>query len=123
MVSHSERKTRRMWKPNVQNKRFWSEFYGRYLKFRVTTSMIKKVKKLANGIDEYLTTTPNELLLYPVAIRMKRKMLKHARRKEHYEALAQYELQQQLAAAGGGGGGGGGGCCASKPEGDSSARR
>ena len=38
--------------------------------------MIKKVKNLAHGIDEYLMRSPNELLLYRKAIKMKRNLLR-----------------------------------------------
>ena len=60
-VSHAHNKTRRSWKPNVQYKAFWSEVNQRFLRFRMTTSVIKQVKKLKNGIDEYLINTPNEV--------------------------------------------------------------
>mmetsp|Transcript_6104 Transcript_6104/g.14295 ORF Transcript_6104/g.14295 Transcript_6104/m.14295 type:complete len:83 (-) Transcript_6104:214-462(-) len=53
MVSHSERKTRRMWKPNVQKKRLWSESLGDWVKFNVTTQAMRCVDK-AGGLDNYL---------------------------------------------------------------------
>ena len=65
----------------MQNKRFWSETYQRFLEFRVTTSVIKKVKSLAGGIDDYLMSTPNELLLYKKAVSIKRHMQYVHRRK------------------------------------------
>eukprot|EP00966_Prymnesium_polylepis_P269843 6233578-Prymnesium_polylepis.3 len=40
----------------------------------MTTSAIKKVKKLAGGIDEYLKTTPSSVLLYPKAIKIKKNL-------------------------------------------------
>ena len=52
-VSHARNKTRRTWKPNIHYKRFWSETYERFVEFRVAASVIKKVKKLAHGIDEW----------------------------------------------------------------------
>ena len=63
------RRSRRSWKPNIVNKRFWSETYQRFLSFRVHTDVIKKVKKLAHGIDEYLMRTPNDPLLYRNALK------------------------------------------------------
>ena len=87
-ISFSHRKTRRTWKPNVQNKRFWSETYQRFLHFRVTTSVIKQVKRLKDGIDEYLRTTPNNELLYPKAIKIKRNMRWHDKQSARQEAMA-----------------------------------
>jgi len=57
------------------NKRFWSQTYQRMLSFRVATSVIKKVRKLSGGIDQYLLTTPNDLLLYKKAIAIKKNII------------------------------------------------
>ena len=38
--------------------------------------MIKKVKKLSGGIDQYLLTTPNDILLYKKAIQMKKNIIR-----------------------------------------------
>jgi large subunit ribosomal protein L28 len=98
-ISFSHRKTRRTWKPNVQYKRFWSETYQRFLRFRVTTSVIKQVNRLKNGIDEYIKTTPNSELLYPKAIKMKRNMRWHDKQRARNEALAAMEEASSAAAA------------------------
>lgn len=58
------------------NKRFWSQTYQEFLSFRVATSVIKKVKKLSGGIDHYLLTTPNDILLYKKAIQIKKNIIK-----------------------------------------------
>jgi large subunit ribosomal protein L28 len=55
-VSHSERKTRRSWKPNVHNKRLWSETLQEFIQFKVTTYALKCVDK-AGGLDNYLLNT------------------------------------------------------------------
>lgn len=55
----------------MHHKRFWSETYREFLQFRMTASAIKKVKAFAGGIDEYLMRTPNDVLLYPKAIKLK----------------------------------------------------
>ena len=98
-ISFSHRKTRRTWKPNVQYKRFWSETYQRFLRFRVTTSVIKQVNRLKDGIDEYIKTTPNSELLYPKAIKMKRNMRWHDKQRARNEALAAMEEASSAAAA------------------------
>lgn len=55
-VSHSERKTRRSWKPNVQRKRLWSETLAKWFRFNLTTHALKCVDK-AGGLDSYLLKT------------------------------------------------------------------
>lgn len=46
-------KTRRQWKPNVQQKNLWCEALGRHLKLRVTTSALRTIDK-CGGLDAYL---------------------------------------------------------------------
>lgn len=82
------RRTRRTFKPNVQQKRFYSELLSRFLQFRMTASVIKDVKRLAGGIDQYLLTTPNELLLYPTAIKIKRNLRSLLRIRARDHAIA-----------------------------------
>lgn len=98
-ISFSHRKSRRNWKPNSQEKRFWSETYQRFLQFRCTTSVIKQVKRLAGGIDEYLRTTPNNELLYQKAIQIKRNMRRDDRYRERAAAIAALEGGESAAAA------------------------
>jgi len=58
----------------VQNKRFWSETYNRFLKFRMVADVIKKVKLLPHGIDDYIMKTSRVLLRYPAAIQMQKNL-------------------------------------------------
>lgn len=85
----------------MQNKRFWSESYQRFLEFRVTTSVIKEVKRFKNGIDDYLRYTPSDILLYPKAVQMKRNLKKKDRIAERNAALAALELQSSGAVSAG----------------------
>lgn len=50
-------KTRRTWKPNVQDKRLFSYVLDRHIRVKVTTHAIRCIDK-AGGIDEYLLKTP-----------------------------------------------------------------
>ncbi|PWA89332.1 ribosomal L28 family [Artemisia annua] len=50
-------KTRRNWKPNVQEKRLFSYILDRHIRVKVTTHAIRCIDK-AGGIDEYLLKTP-----------------------------------------------------------------
>lgn len=54
----------------------------------MTTSVIKQVKRLAGGIDEYLRVTPNRELLYQKAIKIKRNLRRAERVQQRDEALA-----------------------------------
>jgi len=51
-VSHSHRKTRRRWNPNIQRQRFWVESEKRWVTLTVSTRGIKTINK--NGIDAVL---------------------------------------------------------------------
>jgi large subunit ribosomal protein L28 len=48
-VSHSHRRTRRRWLPNVQNKRYWLPAENRWIRLRVSTKGMKTIEK--RGID------------------------------------------------------------------------
>lgn len=50
-------KTRRTWKPNVQEKRLFSYILDRHIRLKVTTHALRCIDK-AGGIDEYLLKTP-----------------------------------------------------------------
>ncbi|EEF34852.1 54S ribosomal protein L24, mitochondrial [Ricinus communis] len=50
-------KTRRTWKPNVQEKRLFSYILDRHIQVKVTTHALRCIDK-AGGIDEYLLKTP-----------------------------------------------------------------
>jgi large subunit ribosomal protein L28 len=52
-VSHSERKTRRKFKPNVFLKRLYSEVLDEMIRFHVTASALRTIDKVG-GLDHYL---------------------------------------------------------------------
>jgi large subunit ribosomal protein L28 len=58
-VSHSERKTRRTFKVNIQKKTFLSDALAANLSFRVCANVIKTIDKFG-GIDQFLMATANE---------------------------------------------------------------
>lgn len=49
----NEIKTRRKWRPNVHQKRLWSESLGVFVCTRVTTRVLRTIDKVG-GLDEYL---------------------------------------------------------------------
>jgi large subunit ribosomal protein L28 len=48
-VSHSHRRTRRRWEPNLQTRRYWLPGEGRYVRLRLTARAIKMVDR--DGIE------------------------------------------------------------------------
>lgn len=50
-------RSRRTWKPNVQEKRLFSYILDRHVRVKVTTHALRCIDK-AGGIDEYLLKTP-----------------------------------------------------------------
>lgn len=51
-VSHSNRKTKRRFNPNLKTKRFWSEQEGRWITLKVSAAGMKTINK--KGLDAAL---------------------------------------------------------------------
>lgn len=51
-VSHSQRKTRRRFLPNLHTHRFWVESQNRFVKLRLSTKGLRTIDKL--GIDKVI---------------------------------------------------------------------
>ncbi|WP_214415116.1 50S ribosomal protein L28 [Sphaerisporangium fuscum] len=51
-VSHSHRRTRRRWNPNIQPRRYWVPSEGRFIRLTLSTRAIKTIDKI--GIDRAL---------------------------------------------------------------------
>eukprot|EP00026_Physarum_polycephalum_P013963 Phypoly_transcript_14425.p1 GENE.Phypoly_transcript_14425~~Phypoly_transcript_14425.p1 ORF type:complete len:170 (+),score=11.07 Phypoly_transcript_14425:235-744(+) len=73
-ISHSERRHRRSWKPNVQMIRLYSELLETNIRFRMTTFVLRQVDKMG-GIDRYLLYTPNEKLDSELGVKLKLKLM------------------------------------------------
>jgi large subunit ribosomal protein L28 len=52
-ISHSHRKTRRRWDPNIQKQRFFVPSENRWVTLRVSTKAIKTINK--KGIESVLS--------------------------------------------------------------------
>lgn len=48
-VSHSHRRTRRRWNPNIQQRRYWLPSEGRFVRLTLSARAIKTVDKI--GIE------------------------------------------------------------------------
>jgi large subunit ribosomal protein L28 len=75
-VSHSKRRTKRRWSPNVQTKRYTSDLLDEQFKIKLTTSVMRTIKKYGS-LDNYLLETP-ERKLYDseFGLRLKRRVTK-----------------------------------------------
>ena len=60
-VSHAKNKTKRRFKPNLQNISFSSEILGQKFKLKVAVSTVRTVEK-KGGLDDFLINTPNSKL-------------------------------------------------------------
>ncbi|MGN9784591.1 50S ribosomal protein L28 [Nonomuraea sp. ZG12] len=49
-VSHSHRRTRRRWNPNIQSRRYWLPGEGRFVRLTLSARGIKTVDKI--GIEQ-----------------------------------------------------------------------
>ncbi|GAB4836486.1 hypothetical protein Ancab_001397 [Ancistrocladus abbreviatus] len=78
-------KTRRTWKPNVQEKRLFSYILDCHIRIKVTTHALRCIDK-AGGIDEYLLKTPYYKMDTELGLLWKAKIEKL------YEELGQMEV-------------------------------
>ena len=103
-ISWSKKKSRRTWLPNIQRKRFWSEKCQRFLQFRVSTYVIKQVKRCKRGIDQYLVQTPNTEsirshgLLYRKAISLKKNQTYDDKKATRAYAIGRMSPEERIAA-------------------------
>ncbi|KAK9167424.1 hypothetical protein Scep_002615 [Stephania cephalantha] len=78
-------KSRRTWKPNVQEKRLFSYIFDRHIRVKVTTHALRCIDK-AGGIDEYLLKTPYQKMDTEMGLYWKVKVQKL------YEELGEMEV-------------------------------
>lgn len=57
-VSHSNRHTKRTFKPNLQEKTYFSDLLGRNVTLRLSTRAIRTIDK-HNGLDSYMLQVRN----------------------------------------------------------------
>jgi len=60
-VSHSKRRTKREFAPNLKTKRFWSEEEGRFITLKVTAAGIRTINK--NGLAATLKASREKGLI------------------------------------------------------------
>ena len=60
-VSHSQRKTRRRFEPNIHKTKILSDLIGQTYTLRVSTSCLRTIEKLG-VLDQYILNTSDEVL-------------------------------------------------------------
>ena len=78
-VSHSNRKTKRFFVPNIQQFTFTSELLGGKIKLKSTPSTVRTILK-SDGIDRFLTRS-KESSLGTKALRLRRRIFNIIRKK------------------------------------------
>ena len=73
-VSHSNRRTRRTFAPNLQNVTLLSDALGERVRLRITTRALRTVQKVG-GIDAFLLGT-DDAKLPPEGLALKRRVRK-----------------------------------------------
>ncbi|XP_050229629.1 54S ribosomal protein L24, mitochondrial-like [Mercurialis annua] len=68
-------KSKRTWKPNVQEKRLFSYILDRHIRVKITTYALRCIDK-AGGIDEYLLKTPYQKMDTDIGLFWKAKIEK-----------------------------------------------
>jgi large subunit ribosomal protein L28 len=71
-VSHSQRKSRRVFMPNIQHVALLSDALGRRVPLRIAASTLRTVEH-NGGLDSYLIGTSN-LKLTPKAVKLKKQV-------------------------------------------------
>ncbi len=66
-------RTKRVWRPNVQRKTFYSEIFDMKLKLRVTAAAMRWIDK-AGGFDSYIYHTPPRKLASKLGVALKERM-------------------------------------------------
>ena len=61
-VSHSNKKTKRRFNPNLKTKRFWNEEEGRWITLKVTAAGMKTINK--KGLSAALKSAAAPKLVY-----------------------------------------------------------
>ncbi|KAF2316677.1 hypothetical protein GH714_042018 [Hevea brasiliensis] len=85
VLVNGDDRSRRTWKPNVQEKRLFSYILDRHVRVKVTTHALRCIDK-AGGIDEYLLRTPYQKMDTEMGLFWKAKIEKM------YEELGKMEV-------------------------------
>lgn len=90
----SEKKTKKVWKPNVQRKTYYSEILEEKLKYEMTTSAMRSIDR-AGGFDNYIMGCSAKRLSTKAAIDLKKRMLQVLEMKERGDSIE--DIREKLA--------------------------
>ena len=76
IAPHSKTKTLKKWLPNVINKRVWSDTLDDWVRFKMTTTALKKIDYIG-GIDNYLLSLDNKSVALSNYITKMRNIIGH----------------------------------------------
>jgi large subunit ribosomal protein L28 len=91
-VSHSKRKTRRKFLPNLQNSIFTSEYIGK-VSVKITISTIRTIEK-KGGIDNFLVYT-NPVKLSTQAIALRKRIRDRLKKLNKLEEFLSYKYDSE----------------------------
>ena len=86
-------RTKRVWKPNVVRKTYYSQVLEQYMRFQFSTHALRCIDK-AGGFDNYIINTKEKWLHSRTAIELKHLMLEVVRCKEH--GMAMSEIRKEV---------------------------
>jgi len=80
-ISFSEKKSRRVWYPNIQIKSLWSDLLGLNIRMHISTKALKTVDK-KGGLDNYLLFTRNKYIDSDAGKKLKKMIISAWEKKE-----------------------------------------
>ncbi|XP_067042664.1 large ribosomal subunit protein bL28-like [Acropora muricata] len=91
-TTFSGKKTKRVWKPNVVRKTYYSEVLEQKMRFQFSTHALRCIDK-AGGFDNYIINTKEKWLHSRTAIEMKRLMFEVLKCKEQGMPMSQIKKE------------------------------
>lgn len=80
-------RSRRTWKPNVQQKSMYSEILDRMVPLRVTTHAIRCINKVG-GLDAYILNTPDSKMQSDIGAQLREQMKRALEQQRRQQAAA-----------------------------------
>lgn len=91
-TTFSGKKTKRVWKPNVVRKTYYSEVLEQKMRFQFSTHALRCIDK-AGGFDNYIINTKEKWLHSRTAIELKRLMFEVLKCKEQGMLMSQIKKE------------------------------
>ena len=72
-VTFSNKKTKKIWRPNIQKKKYFSQILDTMVNIKLTTAAMRCIDK-AGGFDSYIYHTPEKKLQSKLGMALKQRM-------------------------------------------------